>query len=80
MFESVFFSQWKGKDYYLLLIPLIPVIIHSLIVPVQVSCYILNLTNLTYMRAKISSMERHTKIKFHSEFQLILCFYLKMEA
>ena len=35
MFESVFFSQWKGKDYYLLLIPLILVIIHSLIIPVQ---------------------------------------------
>ena len=35
MFELVFFSQWKGKDYYLLLIPLILVIIHTLIIPVQ---------------------------------------------
>ena len=40
MFESVFFSQWKGKDYYLLLIPLIPVIIHLLIIPVQEWLYI----------------------------------------
>ena len=40
MFESVFFSQWKGKDYYLLLISLIPIIIHSLIIPVQELLYI----------------------------------------
>ena len=67
MFESVFFSQWKGKDYYLLLIPLILVIIHSLIIPVQE--LLLNWINLTYvraiiMKAKISSMERHTDLSF----------------